>query len=139
MKPKISMVTLGVRDLDAAYQFYHEGLGFPSDGVHNDICFFPLDGAWLAIYPVQSLADDANIENETGRFSGMTLARVVSSKEEVDKLLEKAKQAGATITDAAHDRDWGGYSGYFRDLDGYVWEVAWNPEMPELVEKPEVL
>lgn len=87
---------------------------------------FELNGTKLALYPKSLLAKDANVpENGTG-FSGFTLAHNVSSKEEVEEILKKAESIGAKITDKAHERDWGGYSGYFSDPDGYLWEIAWN-------------
>lgn len=133
MKPYISLVTLGVSNLQKSFQFY-EGLGFPSDGIQGDVAFFKLKGTWLSLYPRHLLAKDAGVEHTTSSFSGITLAHNVVSTEEVDALMIEAEKAGAVVTDPAHKREWGGYSGYFKDLDGYLWEVAWNPYNPELVQ-----
>ena len=132
MKPKISIVTLGVSDFQKSYTFYKEGLGFPThkykDG--DDIVFFELQGSWLGLYLVDKLAEDATVASSEGSgFRGVTLAHNESSKEDVDTVFETAIKAGATKIKKPQDVFWGGYSGYFADPDGHLWEVAYNPFM----------
>ncbi len=127
MEPRISLVTLGVADLQAATKFYQDGLGLPLDDSFAGVSFFRLHGTWLSLYPRSELARDARTSPEGSGFAGFTLAHNVRTREEVDRLLRTAEQAGAKIVKPAEDADWGGYSGYFADLDGYLWEVAWNP------------
>ena len=127
MKPKISLITLGVANLEKSTKFYRDGLGLPTYGDFPGITFFKLSGTWLALFPRDELAKDARVPAKRNGFPGMTLAHNVASKEEVDAALQEAKQAGAKITKPAQEADWGGYSGYFSDPDGYLWEVAWNP------------
>lgn len=131
MKPKISIITLGVRDLERAVRFYGDGLGLPRyDFDGESIAFFELEGTWLALYPIDRLAEDIGIPNDAGRgFGGVTLAHNVATKPEVDAILERAVQAGAALVKPAQDVFWGGYSGYFRDPEGHYWEVAFNPLM----------
>jgi uncharacterized protein len=142
MKPSIDVITLAVADLDRALAFYRDGLGLESSGVVGTefagdatmpagaLAMFQLNrGLILALYPRQELAKDANIPlglPTTGEFS---IGHAVAGKEDVDALLAQAQAAGATLTDPAHDRPWGIYSGYFRDLDGHLWEVLWNPQL----------
>ncbi len=129
MKPKISIITLGVDDLERATRFYAKGLGLPKyEFEGGDISFFSLEGTWLALYPRAELAKDIGLPppTQTG-FSGMTLAHNVASKPEVDVILNQAVAAGATLVKAATEAFWGGYSGYFRDPEGHYWEVAYNP------------
>ena len=121
------MITLGVSDLARSTVFYRDGLGFPTHGDFPGITFFKLTGTWLALFPLEELAKDAQVDLHREGFSGVTLAHNVGSKTEVDAVLKQAQRAGARITKPAKDTDWGGYSGYFADLDGYLWEVAWNP------------
>lgn len=130
MEPRISLITLGVRDLAEATRFYQEGLGLPLDEETKGISFFPLQGTWLALYPRDMLAADAAIDPAGGGFPGITLAHNVRSKEEVRRLMKEAKIAGATIIKEATEAEWGGYLGYFADLDGHLWEIAWNPFFP---------
>ncbi|MBP0047334.1 VOC family protein [Marinobacterium sp. AK62] len=129
MKPKISIITLGVDDLDRATRFYAEGLGLPKyvfDG--GDISFFSLEGTWLALYPREALAKDIGIAvSDQAGFSGITLAHNVASKSEVDAVLKQAVSAGAVLVKPAAEAFWGGYSGYFQDPEGHYWEVAYNP------------
>jgi catechol 2,3-dioxygenase-like lactoylglutathione lyase family enzyme len=127
MKPHISMVTLGVSDLVRSTAFYRDGLGLPADENFPSVVFFQLKGAWLSLYPRAELAADAKVSDEGQGFSGFALAHNVASREEVDVVLEQARNAGARVSRPAHETDWGGYSGYFADPDGYLWEVAWNP------------
>lgn len=127
MKPKISLITLGVKDFSRSVKFYEEGLGFPVDNKNEDIVFFKLEGTWLSLYPLEKLAEDAMVSLEGDGFKSFTLAHNVSSKEKVDEVLNLAEKAGAKILKQGQDVFWGGYSGYFSDPDGYLWEVAWNP------------
>jgi catechol 2,3-dioxygenase-like lactoylglutathione lyase family enzyme len=129
MKPQISMITLGVADLERSTAFYRDGLGFPVFGDFSGITFFKLNGTWLTLFPREELALDAGIDAAGQGFGGITLAHNVGSKKEVDTVLKEAKAAGARIVKAARGADWGGYSGYFADPDGYLWEVAWNPHI----------
>ncbi|MDE2842331.1 MAG: VOC family protein [Chloroflexota bacterium] len=128
MEPRISIVTLGVSDLPRSVAFYRDGLGLTLyDENTESIAFFQNKGTWLALYPLDALAADVGIPTEGSGFSGVTLAHNLRSKEEVDELLEVAVAAGATLVKPAQDTFWGGYSGYFSDPDGYLWEIAWNP------------
>ena len=129
MEPRISIITLGVSDLPRSIQFYRDGLGLPlrDDEDTDSIAFFQTSGTWLALYPRDALADDVGIPTEGSGFSGVTLAHNVRTRSEVDELLRTAVEAGATLVKPAEDVFWGGYSGYFTDPDGHLWEVAWNP------------
>lgn len=128
MQPRISMITLGVRNLKASIQFYQQGLGLPRrEPFSDDVAFFDLDGTWLGLYPWNELAEDAMTSPEGTGFRGVTLAHNVRSKEAVDAQMEQAVKAGAIIVKEAQDVFWGGYSGYFSDPDGHLWEIAWNP------------
>ena len=129
MEPRISVITLGVADLDRSYRFYAEGLGLPTTRKASEgIVFFQTRGATLALYPYDSLADDVGPgwNEPRSRFPGITLAHNVRERQEVDEVLAAAVAAGATIVKTADDTDWGGYSGYFTDPDGYLWEIAWG-------------
>lgn len=130
MDPRISIVTLGVQDLERSTEFYRDGLGLPEWEWEGEITFFETSGTWLALFPANELAEDANVRGGGEGFAGFSLAHNVESKEQVDELLEAARTAGATITKPAQDVYWGGYSGYFSDLDGFLWEIAWNPHFP---------
>jgi catechol 2,3-dioxygenase-like lactoylglutathione lyase family enzyme len=139
MKPRIHVITLAVSDLERALEFYR-ALGLGSSGVigtefsgddtnpSGTAAMFELEGGLtLSLYPRTELAKDANVAfgpPKTGEFS---IGQMVAGKTEVDALLAKAEAAGATLTDEPHDRPWGIYSGYFRDLDGHLWEIIWNP------------
>ena len=128
MEPRISIVTLGVTDLARSVEFYRDGLELVLyDENTESIAFFQNKGTWLALYPREALADDVGIPTQGSGFSGVTLAHNLRSKEEVDELLDVAVAAGATLVKPAQDTFWGGYSGYFSDPDGYLWEIAWNP------------
>lgn len=130
MQPHLSMVTLGVRDLARAVRFYEEGLGLPRLALDNDaVAFFPLAGAWLSLFGRDALAADAGVAAEGAGFSGISLAHNVTSRDAVDATLAQAVAAGGTLVKAGQDVFWGGYSGYFSDPDGHLWEVAWNPFM----------
>jgi hypothetical protein len=127
MKPRISMITLGVADLRKSADFYGKGLGFPRMDSPPEVAFFTLNGTWLGLYPREALAEDATVSPAGSGFSGFALAHNVASEEEVDAVLAQAVSAGATIARAAQNTFWGGYSGYFKDPDGHLWEVAHNP------------
>ncbi len=127
MKPRISMITLGVRNLAAAIQFYEKGLGFPRMESPPEVAFFTLNGTWLALYGREALAEDAMASPEGSGFRSFALAHNVSSETEVDEVVLQAIGAGATLVKQPQRVFWGGYSGYFKDLDGHLWEVAHNP------------
>lgn len=128
MKPFISMISLGVSDLNASIAFYQTGLGFPRmEPYDENIAFFTLNGTWLALYEKKALAEDANIAFDESHFHGFTLSHVLNSEAEVDALFKEAIQAGATPTKQPQKAFWGGYSGYFKDPDGHLWEIAYNP------------
>lgn len=136
MKPHITVITLGVDDLERSLRFYRDGLGLPTQGIvgtefeHGAVAFFDLQGGLrLALYPRGDIALDAKVPVSAVSPTEFTLAQNVSSKSEVDALMDQARKAGATITDPAHDRFWGGYSGYFQDPDGHLWEIAWDPSL----------
>ncbi len=130
MKPRITIITLGVADLPRAIRFYRDGLGFPTDASDDaEIAIFMTGGVRLALYPKKALAEDISKEVtlSVGGFGGITLAHNVERKEEVAEVLALAERAGGKIVRPAQDVFWGGYHGYFSDLDGYYWEVAWAP------------
>ena len=127
MKPRINIVTLGVKDLEASTRFYEKGMGLPRMEYNGAISFFQLSGSWLALYPWDALAEDATVPSNGEGFRGVTLAQNVTSKEEVNQVLDQAIQAGGKLIKPAQDVFWGGYSGYFADPDDHLWEVAWNP------------
>jgi hypothetical protein len=129
VKPKISLITLGVRDFARSLAFYRDGLGFPTHNFKDgeDVVFFKLEGSWLALYPRDKLAEDATVPDEGKGFSGITLAHNVASKAEVDAVFAHAIAAGARPVKTPQEVFWGGYSSYFADPDGYLWEVAYNP------------
>jgi uncharacterized protein len=136
MEPRITVITLGVRDLDRALAFYRDGLGWPTEGVVGTefeggaVVFFHLTGGGiLALFPRQELARDANLPVADPGPPAFSLGHNVGSRAEVDQILAQAERAGATLTEPAHDRFWGGYSGYFRDPDGHLWEIAWDPDL----------
>lgn len=127
MKPRISMITLGVRDLAAAIEFYEKGLGLPRMDSPPEVAFFTLNGTWLGLYGREALAEDAGVSSQGDGFDAFTLAHNVTSAEEVDTVIAQAVAAGATLVKQPQKVFWGGYSGYFKDLDGHLWEVAHNP------------
>jgi catechol 2,3-dioxygenase-like lactoylglutathione lyase family enzyme len=138
MNPHITLITLGVQDLPRSVAFYRDGLGMPTQGIIGEafedgaVAFFKLDGGLiLALYPHYALNKDADLDTVApagiAPSVGFSIAHNVGSKEEVDQVMAQATAAGATIAKAAYDRDWGGYTGYFRDPDGHLWEIAWNP------------
>ena len=127
MKPRISMITLGVRDLATAINFYENGLGFPRMESPPEVAFFMLNGTWLGLYGREALAEDAQVTAEGSGFEGFSLAHNVPSENEVDGVVAQAVAAGATLVRTPEKAFWGGYSGYFKDPDGHLWEVAHNP------------
>ena len=136
MKPRIQVVTIGVNNLERSLAFYRDGLGLPTKGITGTefedgaVVFFNLnDDLILALYPRAALAKDAKVPVSPPSPSEFSLGHFVRSKAEVDSLMRQAEKAGAQVTDPARDRFWGGYSGYFQDLDGHLWEIAWNPAL----------
>lgn len=129
MEPRISLITLGVRDLDRALRFYRDGLGWPlsSASVDGEVAFFRSTGAVLALYPRHLLAADAHLAPDGTGFGGIALAQNVRERADVDAILAQAEAAGGSILKPAVTAEWGGYHGYFADPDGYPWEIAWNP------------
>ena len=129
MKSKISLITLGVSDLNKSLNFYRDGLGFETHNYKegDEAIFFKLEGAWLSIFPKDKLAADATVSSNGSGFTGITIAHNVGSKQEVDKVFELAISVGAKEIKKPQEVLWGGYSGYFADPDGYLWEVAYNP------------
>lgn len=127
MKPRISMITLGVSDMAKSTRFYEHGLGFPRMDYSPEVAFFTLNGSWLALYGREALAEDAGVPAAGSGFKGVTIAHNVDSEEAVDQVMNQAVAAGATLVKPAQKVFWGGYSGYFSDPDGYLWEVAYNP------------
>jgi hypothetical protein len=135
MQPRISMITLGVGDLERSRRFYKEGLSLPEhEAGGENVAFFSLAGTWLGLYPRHLLAEDAKVPGEGSGFPGFSLAHNRASKDDVDATLREAVAAGGRLVKPAEDVFWGGYSGYFSDPDGFLWEVAWNPVMPQLAE-----
>ena len=126
MKPRISMITLGVSDLEKSIKFYKEGIGFPRKESPPEIAFFKLNGSWLSLYNRESLAEDATVLPAGSGFNGFTLSHNVASESEVDQIIEQAVSVGAILVKPPQKVFWGGYSGYFNDPDGYLWEVAHN-------------
>ncbi|MBL3284896.1 VOC family protein [Rickettsiales endosymbiont of Paramecium tredecaurelia] len=127
MQPRISMITLGTRDLARATQFYEKGLNFPRMDFPGDVSFFTLSGCWLSLYPWELLAQDAQMNGGASGFRGITLAHNVANENEVITVLAQAEEAGGRVVKRAQKADWGGFSGYFIDLDEHLWEVAYNP------------
>jgi len=134
MKPRISVLTLGVDDLERALRFYRDGLGLPTQGIvgtefeHGAVAFFDLQaGVKLAVWNRKDLAHEAKVPLAPPSSGEFTIGHNVGSIEEVDAVMEQARAAGAVITDPAHHTFWGGYSGHFLDPDGHLWEVVWNP------------
>ena len=140
MKHRISCITLGVDDLETSLAFYRDGLGLETKGIFGQefedgaVVFFDMnEGLKLALFPRASLAKDAKIPVTARSSSDRSISHNVASKQEVDAIMQRAARAGAKVTDPAHDRVWGGYTGYFQDPDGHLWEIAWNPhwKLPE--------
>ena len=136
MKPRITVITIGVDDLERALRFYRDGLGLRTEGIigqnfeHGAVAFFDLPaGLKLALWPRKSISFDTSLPLSTPSPTDFTLGHNVSSKSEVDSVMEQAKAAGAVIVKPAQDTFWGGYAGYFQDPDRHLWEVAWNPQL----------
>ena len=136
MKPRVTIITLGVDDLEKSLAFYRDGLGLPTQGIvgtefaHGAVAFFDLQsGLKLAIWPRSSIANDANMHTTAHSPTEFTLGHNVSSKEEVDAVMLSAEKAGAKIVKPAQETFWGGYTGYFQDPDDHLWEVAYNPQL----------
>lgn len=129
MQPRISMITLGVKDLAKSVAFYGTGLGFPQLDSPPSVAFFTLNGSWLGLFGHDDLAKDAGISPEGSGFRGVALAYNVASEELVDAAIQEAVSAGAKLVKQPEKVFWGGYSGYFSDPDGHLWEVAHNPFM----------
>ena len=136
MKPRITVLTLGVSDLEKSLAFYRDGLGLPTEGIvgqefeYGAVAFFNLqDGLLLALWPRTSIARDSGLALQPPSATELTIGHNVDSKEEVDAVMEQARRAGAKIVKAAGDTFWGGYAGYFQDPDDHLWEIAWNPQL----------
>ena len=134
MKPRITLITLGVDDLQRSLTFYRDGLGLATKGIvgtefeHGAVAFFDLqNGLRLAIWPRVDLAHDAGVPRSPGSPTDFSLGHNVISRAEVDAVMQQAARAGAHIVKPAQETFWGGYAGYFQDPDGHLWEVAWNP------------
>jgi catechol 2,3-dioxygenase-like lactoylglutathione lyase family enzyme len=134
MKPRVTVLTLGVSDLERSLTFYRDGMGLPTAGIigqefdNGAVVFFDMNaGLKLALYPATSLAKEANVTATRDRLGAVSIGHNVKSKDEVDAVMKEAERAGAVVTDPARDRFWGGYAGHFQDPDGHLWEIAWNP------------
>ena len=127
MEQRVSLVTLGVADLDRSARFYEEGLGWKRGTNNEGVVFFQTPGTIVGLFPRDALAEDIGIDSAGSGFSGVTLAFNARSREEVDAVLKEAVAAGAKLMKRAEEVFWGGYSGYFADPDGHLWEVAHNP------------
>jgi catechol 2,3-dioxygenase-like lactoylglutathione lyase family enzyme len=143
VKPRITVITLGVDDLDRAVQFYRDGLGWHTDGIvgrefeNGAVAFFDLRGGLrLALWPRRSLAADAQLVPGPRSPTEFSLGHNVGSRREVDEAMARAQAAGARIVKAAHETFWGGYAGYFQDPDGHLWEVVWNPRWTSVDDEP---
>lgn len=136
MKPSITVLTLGVDDLNRAYSFYRDGLGFPSEGVlgaddeHGGVAFFDLNaGLKLAIWSRADIASDAGLPVSPAAPTNFTIGHNVRTRSEVDEVMQLAIKSGAKLVKPPHDTFWGGYAGYFQDPEGHLWEVVWNPHL----------
>lgn len=135
MKPRLTVLTLAVDDLERALRFYRDGLGLPTEGIigtefeHGAVAFFDLQrGLRLALWPRASLAHDTGLPVGVPSATECSLGHNVATRQEVDAVMEQARRAGARIVKPAGDTFWGGYAGYFADPDGHLWEVVWNPQ-----------
>jgi uncharacterized protein len=136
MRSRISVLTIGVDNLEESLKFYREGLGLQTEGIvgkefeHGAVVFFDLRGGLrLALYPRKEIAWDAKIPLGSHSATEFTIGHNVNSKKEVDEVMGQAKKAGGNIVKPAQDTFWGGYAGYFQDPNGHLWEVVWNPQM----------
>jgi len=127
MQPRMSMITLGVKNLERSIAFYRDGLGFPRKGTHDDVAFFNLNGTWLGLYGREALAEDAQVSPEGSGYNSFTISHNVHSEAEVHQVIQLAANAGALVTKPPQKAFWGGYCAYFKDPDGHLWEVAYNP------------
>ena len=127
MEPCISVITLAVTDMGRATRFYRDGLGLPMRDDKPPVIYFQLQGTWLALFPREALASYANVEAHGQGFAGITLSCNLASREEVDQAIAAAEKAGATVINPPHEVGWGGYTGWFSDPDGHLWEMVWNP------------
>ena len=132
MEPRISFVTLGVSDLERSTRFYQDVLHLPRLKTSPEVTFFEMGKTWLALYPRDLLAADAGVPAAGSGFPGFSLAHNVRTMAEVDRLLDEVATGGGRIVKPAQRADWGGYTGYFADPDGFLWEVAWNPDFPHV-------
>jgi uncharacterized protein len=135
MKPRIKVLTLGVDDLERSLMFYRDGMGLKTKGItgqqfeNGAVVFFEMnDDLILALWPTASLSKDAKIPELRTRLGAVSIGHIVNSKAEVDVIMKQAEEAGAVVTSPPGNTFWGGYSGYFHDPDGHLWEIAWNPE-----------
>ena len=136
MKPRITVLTLGVSDLEKSLAFYRDGLGLPTQGIvgrefeYGAVAFFNLqNGLMLALWPRTSIARDSGLSLQPPSATEFTIGHNVGSEEEVDAVMEHAKRAGAKIVKPAGETFWGGYAGYFQDPDDHLWEIVWNPQV----------
>ena len=136
MRPRITVITLGVDDLENSLKFYRDGLGLPTQGIigkefeHGAVAFFALQNSvMLALWPRKSIAHDSTVPLQPSSSTEISIGHNVNTKEEVDAVMKQAKEAGAKIVKSSQDTFWGGYAGYFQDPDGHLWEVVWNPQM----------
>jgi uncharacterized protein len=136
MKPRVTVITVGVDDLEKSLRFYRDGLGLPTKGIigrefeQGAVAFFDLQaGVKLAIWPRKSISHDTGIPASPSSPTEFTLGHNVSSKKEVESVMEQARKAGAIVIKEPHDTFWGGYAGYFQDPDRHLWEIAWNPHL----------
>jgi uncharacterized protein len=136
MKPRVSVITLGVDDIERAVAFYRDGLGLRTDGIigtefeHGSVAFFDLQqGLKLAVWPRRSLAHDTGLEVSPPGATDLSLGHNVADRAQVDAVMAQAEAAGATVLKKAQDTFWGGYAGYFQDPDGHIWEVVYNPNL----------
>lgn len=127
MDPRISMITLGVKNIIKSVKFYKDGLGFPQMDSPPEVAFFTLNGSWLGLYGKEALAQDASISPIGEGFNNFTLSHNVESEKEVEKVYTQALNAGATSVKLPQKTSWGGYHAYFKDLDEHLWEIAYNP------------
>ena len=131
MEQRLSLLTLTVRDLARARAFYEQGLGWkPANDRHEGVVFYQLGGMGLVLWGREALAEDARVSVEGSGFAGVAMAHNVRSREEVDAVLAEAVAAGGTLHKPGTEASWGGYTGYFADPDGHLWEVAFNPGFP---------
>jgi hypothetical protein len=137
LKPRITVLTLGVDDLERSLRFYRDGLGLPTEGIfgqefeYGAVVWFDLEGGLkLAVWPRASISKDTGLPVQPPSATELTIGHNVNSREEVDAVMAQADRAGARIVKAARETFWGGYAGYFQDPDGHLWEVVWNPQLP---------